>query len=73
MLSPEDKQQIQMIDQQVNLLIDKKVEDHILVETLFDFIPDIKCLVDNTPADDLQPFLKFFPGFSRLLSLVCHV
>jgi len=41
-----DKQLICTIDEQVGLLLDKSATDITIINTLIDFIPDVKCLLN---------------------------
>ena len=42
-----DKQLISTIDNQVKLLLEKGAADSTIINTLLDFIPDVKCLLDS--------------------------
>jgi len=46
-LTTTDKQLISTVNEQVGLLLQKSASDSTIVNTMIDFIPDIKCLLNN--------------------------
>lgn len=65
-----DKQLISTIDNQVKLLLEKGAADSTIINTLLDFIPDVKCLLgcDNDKLLELH-FLEHvnFAYFAKLI------
>ena len=65
-----DKQLISTIDTQVKLLLEKGAADSTIINTLLDFIPDVKCLLssDNEKLLELH-FLEYlnFAYFAKLI------
>ena len=65
-----DKQLISTIDNQVKLLLEKGAADSTIINTLLDFIPDVKCLLgsDNDKLLELH-FLEYvnFAYFAKLI------
>lgn len=47
-LSDHDKELIRIIDAQVEQLIERNAPEHVIVTTLMDFIPDMRCMVNAT-------------------------
>lgn len=69
-LSTFDKNQIQLINQQVILLQKKNATDHGMIETLIDFVPDVKCLIENNELSEIQVYLSSMLGFAYFVSLL---
>ena len=65
-----DKQLISTIDNQVKLLLEKGAADSTIINTLLDFIPDVKCHLcsDNDKLLELH-FLEYvnFAYFAKLI------
>jgi len=69
-LSDTDKQLISTIDNQVKLLFDKSASDSTIINTLFDFIPDVKCLLDSDNNKLLELHCLEYTSFAYFAKLV---
>ena len=69
-LSDLDKQLILLIDKQVGLLLEKSSTDSIIINTLFDFIPDVKCLLDSDNDKLLEMHCLEYTNFTYFARLV---
>ncbi len=69
-LSDHDKQIIQTINEQVNILIRKGASDSVLIDTLIDFVPDIKCIINAVEDKNLQLFTQEYQSFNHFVSLL---
>ncbi|STX52363.1 Uncharacterised protein [Legionella busanensis] len=69
-LSDDDKELIRLIDIQVEQLIEKQTPDHLIITTLFDFIPNVKCLVNATGEKKLQSYCSEYQHFNYFLQLI---
>ncbi|MGQ3890232.1 hypothetical protein ACQUW5_14555 [Legionella sp. CNM-1927-20] len=68
--SDDDKELIRLIDFQVGQLIEKQTPDHVIITTLFDFIPDVKCLVNATCEKQLELYSSEYQHFNYFLQLI---
>ena len=69
-ISNEDKKTINLINDQVNALIEKLASDLTIVNTLVDFIPDVKCLLSGGNDKELDLDCKEYIGFSYFINLI---
>ena len=69
-ITEHEENQISLIDSQVNLLQDRGAFDEAILEALFEFIPDIQCIVENAEKHDLDKLLAKHPGFTYLVGIV---
>jgi hypothetical protein len=69
-LSDHEKQIIATINEQVKLLLEKSASESIIVNTLFDFIPDVKCILNSTEEKELQLYLANYTNFAYFLTLI---
>lgn len=69
-LTEHDIHQITLIDEQINILLDKNTSDTIILDTLMDFIPEVCCMIEQTEISLLKPYLERYQGFSHFFSLV---
>ena len=70
----EDKYLIATIDEQVKLLLEKGTSEITIIETLFDFIPQVLCLIKASDEAELKLYFdKFsnFAYFTNLISILC--
>lgn len=65
-----DKQLIRTIDNQVKLLLEKSADNATIINTLFDFIPDVKCLLDADNDKLLELHCLEYTDFSYFTGLV---
>lgn len=70
MISDQEKEKIRLIDSQVKLLQDKNASDETIMNTLIDFVPDVRCIVENSEAKELDLYLREFNGFTFFVSLI---
>lgn len=69
-LPDHERHQISLIDEQMTLLLSKKATDNAILDALFDFIPEVRCLIDNMSADSMKPYLDRYPGFAYFCTLI---
>lgn len=69
-LSDHDKELIRIIDTQVEHLIERNVPEHVIVTTLMDFIPDVRCMVNATCDKQLDLYCREHPNFNYFLQLL---
>jgi hypothetical protein len=69
-LSDQDKEIIRLVEAQVKLLIEKTAPDHVIVSTLIDFIPDVRCIVTATCEKQLDLYCKEYQHFNYFLQLI---
>lgn len=69
-LSSHEKQQLQLIHEQVTLLLAKKASDDTILDALFDFIPDIKCIQHAVDSRMLTEYIKPYAGLCYFINLV---
>ena len=68
-LADYDKQQISMIDEQVEALLAKGASDNSIFNTLIDFIPDVQCFIHS--EDEITgEYIKTKPNFIYFASLI---
>lgn len=71
-LSDYDKELIRIIDAQVEQLIEKNAPEHVIVTTLMDFIPDVRCMVNATCEKQLDLYCREYKHFNYFLQLISH-
>jgi len=69
-LSEHDKQIISVINEQVNLLIDKSATDSTIINTLIEFIPEVKCLLGDDNDKALELYFGEYTGFTYFARLI---
>ncbi|HFL3480559.1 TPA: hypothetical protein ACG3OI_003524, partial [Legionella pneumophila] len=60
-LSDHDKEIIRLVDNQVKLLIERTAPDHVIISTLIDFIPDVRCIAGVVCGRGRNPTLRLWP------------
>lgn len=65
-----DKQLISTIDNQVKLLLEKGATDSTIINTLLDFIPDVKCLLGNDNDKLLELHCLEYVNFAYFTKLI---
>ena len=65
-----DKQMIATIDEQVAMLLEKSATDVSIVNTLIDFIPDVKCLLGADNDKQLVLHCRAYPNFTYFANLI---
>lgn len=71
-LSDHDKEMIRLIDEQVKHLIDRKASDLMIIKTLVDFIPELRCLMSAACEKQLDLYCREYRYFNCLLQLIGH-
>ncbi|CEK11805.1 hypothetical protein [Legionella hackeliae] len=69
-LSDHDKEIIRMVDSQVKLLLERKTQDHIIISTLIDFIPEVRCMVSSTCESQFHLYCEEYQHFNYFLQLI---
>jgi len=69
-LPAHDKNQIQLINDQVLLLQEREAADFAIVEALADFIPEIRCMNWSGASDEMKKQLDANAGFAYFVSLL---
>jgi hypothetical protein len=69
-ITEHDKEQIRLIDSQVKMLQDKSASDEVILNTLIEFVPDTKCLVENAEPKALELQLGAYNGFAYFVSII---
>lgn len=69
-LSDHEKQLIKVINEQVNLFADKGASDSTIISTLIDFVPEVKCILDEADEKQLKLYLLEYKGFSYFSALL---
>lgn len=69
-LSDHDKEMIRLIDEQVKHLVEQKASDLLIVKTLADFIPELRCLVGSTCEKQLDLYCREYHYFNCFLQLI---
>jgi hypothetical protein len=69
-LSDQDKEIIRLVEAQVKLLIERTAPDHVIVLTLIDFIPHVRCIVTATCEKQLDLYCKEYQHFNYFLQLI---
>ena len=69
-LCDEDKHLIATLDQQVHLLLEKGAAEAIIVETLFDFIPHLQCLINSCDEAELKLYFDKYSSFAYFTNLI---
>ena len=65
-----DENQIKAINSQVMLLQGRGADDNAILDVLLEFIPNVKCFIDNNETSDIEDCLRSNPGVSYFVSLV---
>jgi len=65
-----DKQLIRTIEEQVGLLINKSATDITIINTLIDFIPDVKCLLNGSNDKLLELHCMEYKNFAYFATLI---
>lgn len=71
-LSEHDKEIISLIDTQVKVLIERKTSDHVIISTLIEFIPEVRCFTTATCENDMNLYSKNYQYFNYFLQLINH-
>ncbi|KTC83705.1 hypothetical protein [Legionella brunensis] len=69
-LSDHEKETIRLVDNQVKLLLERKTQDHIIISTLFDFIPEVRCMVTSTCENQFNLYCQEYQHFNFFLQLI---
>jgi hypothetical protein len=69
-ISDYDKNQIQQINEQVELLQSKHASDEAIIDALEDFIPDVICFIENMETAELKKQMVKYDNFAYFVSLV---
>lgn len=69
-LSDHDKEMIRLVDEQVKNLVERKVSDLLIIKTLADFIPELRCLLSATCEKQLDLYCREYRHFNRFLLLI---
>ena len=72
-LTDRDQEIIRICDLQVGRLIDNHAPDHLIINTLMDWIPDAKCLMNSICEKQLELYCKEYPNFNYFLQLIAHL
>jgi hypothetical protein len=72
-LTDRDQEMIRLIDAQAGQLIDENIPDHLIITTLIDWIPDVKCLMNSTCEKQLDLYCKEYLNFNYFLQLIAHL
>ena len=65
-----DKQLINTIDGQVGLLLNKSATDLTIINTLIDFIPEVKCLLNSDNDKLLELHFMEYKNFAYFAKLI---
>lgn len=65
-----DKQLISTIEEQVGLLLNKSATDLTIINTLIDFIPDVKCLLNCGNDKLLELHCLEYKNFAYFATLI---
>ncbi|CDZ76817.1 hypothetical protein BN59_01093 [Legionella massiliensis] len=71
-LSEHEKEIIRLVDEQVKQLVEKNASDILIVQTLADFIPELRCLLSSTSEKQLDLYCREYLHFNRFLQLITH-
>lgn len=69
----EDKQLIVTINEQVRLLSEKGASETTIIETLFDFIPQVHCLINSSDEAELKMYLNEYTDFSYFIAMISNL
>lgn len=69
-ITSHEKEQIKLIDEQIRMLHQKNASDETLLLTLVDFIPEVKCLIENAKSSDLAELCAKYEDFNYFLNLL---
>ena len=69
-LTTTDKQLICTVNEQVGLLLQKSASDSTIVNTMIDFIPDVKCLLNNDNDKLLELHYMEHKNFAYFAKLI---
>lgn len=72
-LSDHDKEMIRLVDEQVKHLVERKASDVLIIKTLSDFIPELRCLLNATCEKQLDLYCRKYRYFNCLLQLIGHL
>lgn len=65
-----DMQLISTIEEQVGLLLDKSATELTIINTLVDFIPDVKCLLNSGNDKLLELYFEEYKNFAYFSALI---
>ncbi|HHI9467082.1 TPA: hypothetical protein ACP9DH_002890 [Legionella anisa] len=68
--SDHDKELIRVIDVQVEQLVERNAPEHVLVTTLIDFIPDVRCIANAMCEKQLDLYCREYQHFNYFLQLI---
>ena len=69
-LSADEKQLICLINDQVKMLINKSASDLTILNTLIDFVPEVKCLLGDDNDKELELYFGEYTGFTYFARLI---
>lgn len=69
-ISNHDKNQIQLIDEQVKILQEKSASDEAIIEALIEFVPEAMCFFEILDSQELQNYITQYEGFAFFLSKI---
>ena len=65
-----DRQLISTIEEQMRLLRNKKAPDAVIINTLIDLVPDVKCLVNSSDDAYLKLYGMEYKNFAYFAELI---
>ena len=65
-----EKNQIQLIDEQVLLLQQREACDEAIMSALVEFVPETVCLIENMPQNELRLYLSRYSGYAYFISII---
>lgn len=69
-LTEHDIRQISIIDEQTTQLLEKNAPDTAILDALMDFIPEVKCMIEQSDLTLFKPYLDKYQGFAHFFALV---
>ncbi len=69
-ISDFDKQQMELVNQQACLLLEKGASDMAFFEALIDFVPDMKCLLEQVEEEELKLIIDSKQGLAHFLTVL---
>ncbi len=66
-ISDHEKNQIQLIDEQVKLLLEKSASDEAIIEALIEFVPEVMCFFEQLESEEFKHYLASYEGFAYFL------
>lgn len=69
-LNEQDNQLIYTVNEQVGMLLDKSAGDTVIINTLIDFIPDVKCLLNSHHDKLLELNCMEYENFAYFATLI---